>query len=160
MAPPLRHKGEETCSGVVRGEAQVRCEQKRPRAVTGDGARQAPRLGQLPTACPTGVWQYSTLHHKSSKILMQTMKKQSTKTTRRMRMRMTTTTVQLAVDDDSGFFDLVHVAFLAPLRVRHKSPVDLAPVVSAASLVGASRKSASLQRSSVKSVRKPVNQAF
>ena len=33
MAPPLRHKGEETCSGVVRGEAQVRCEQKRPRVV-------------------------------------------------------------------------------------------------------------------------------
>ena len=53
-------------------------------------------------------------------------------------MRMTTTTVQLAVDDDSGFFDLVHVAFLAPLRVRQKSPLDLTLVVSAASLVGAS----------------------
>ena len=46
MAPPLRHKGEETCSGVVRGEAQVRCEQKRPRVV------EPPHLlpGQRPSA--------------------------------------------------------------------------------------------------------------
>ena len=79
----------------------------------------------------------------------QTMKKQSMKTTTRMGMGMTTTTVQLLLMATVAFFDLVHVAFLAPLRVRQKSPVDLALVVSAASLVGASRKSASLQRGSV-----------
>ena len=60
---------------------------------------------------------------------MQTMKKQSTKTATRMGMRMTTTTVQLLLMTTVAFFDLVHVAFLAPLRVRQKSPVDLALVM-------------------------------
>ena len=64
---------------------------------------------------------------------MQTMKKQSTKTTR---MRMTTTTtVQLLLMATVAFFELVHVFFL------RKSPVDLTLVVSAASVRGVSRKS-------------------
>jgi hypothetical protein len=71
---------------------------------------------------------------------MQTMKKQSTKTTR-MRMTTTTMTVQLLLMATVASFELVHVFFFAPLRVRRKSPVDLNLAVSAVSLLGASRKS-------------------
>ena len=98
-------------------------------------------LDQLPGVTGLGSEQYATRRVERTYVGLWAMRGSKRRNTGGVSSAFLPATV--------AFLELVHVAFLAPLGVRRKSPVDLAPVVSAASLVGASRKSASRQRGSV-----------